>query len=64
MSEEQTTPTESATETPTEVSPPTTNESVAEPTRPSWLNEKFETGRTYKNHMMNLHLNLVKAKKM
>ena len=44
MSEEQTTPTESATETPTEVSPPTTNESVAEPTRPSWLNEKFETG--------------------
>ena len=44
MSEEQTTPTESATETPTEVSPPTTNESVAEPTRPTWLNEKFETG--------------------
>ena len=44
MSEEQVTPTESATETPTEVSPPTTNESVAEPTRPSWLNEKFETG--------------------
>ena len=44
MSEEQVTPTESATETPTEVSPPTTNESVAEPTRPTWLNEKFETG--------------------
>ena len=44
MSEEQTTPIESATETPTEVSPPTTNESVAEPTRPTWLNEKFETG--------------------
>ena len=45
MSEEQATPTESATETPTEASvPPTTTESVAEPTRPSWLNEKFETG--------------------
>jgi hypothetical protein len=45
MSEEQTTPTESATETPTETSvPPTSVESVAEPTRPSWLNEKFETG--------------------
>ena len=35
MSEEQTTPTESATEPPTETSvPPTTVESVAEPTRP------------------------------
>jgi len=45
MSEEQATPTESATETPTETSvPPTNVESVAEPTRPSWLNEKFETG--------------------
>ncbi|BCV06398.1 MAG: hypothetical protein CM15mV132_230 [uncultured marine virus] len=45
MSEEQATPTESATETPTEASvPPTTTESVAEPTRPTWLNEKFETG--------------------
>ena len=45
MSEEQATPTESATETPTETSvPPTTVESVAEPTRPTWLNEKFETG--------------------
>ena len=44
MSEEQTTPTESATETPTETSvPPTTVESVAEPTRPEGLPEKFNT---------------------
>ena len=44
MSEEQTTQTESATETPTEVnSPPITTESVAEPTRPEGLPEKFAT---------------------
>ena len=44
MSEEQVTPTESATETPTENSvPPTTTESVAEPTRPEGLPEKFNT---------------------
>ena len=44
MSEEQVTPTESATETPTETSvPPTSVESVAEPTRPEWLDEKFAT---------------------
>tara|TARA_R100001463_G_scaffold75376_1_gene129363 strand:+ start:83 stop:820 length:738 start_codon:yes stop_codon:yes gene_type:complete len=42
MSEEQATPTESATDTPTETSvPPTTTESVAEPTRPEGLPEKF-----------------------
>ena len=47
MSEEQATPveqTESATETPTETSvPPTSVESVAEPTRPEGLPEKFNT---------------------
>lgn len=44
MSEEQVTPTESATETPTETSvPPTSVESVAEPTRPEGLPEKFNT---------------------
>ena len=44
MSEEQATPIESATETPTETSvPPTSVESVAEPTRPEWLDEKFAT---------------------
>jgi len=44
MSEEQATPTESATETPTEASvPPTTTESVAEPARPEGLPEKFNT---------------------
>ena len=42
MSEEQVTPTESATETPTETSgPPTSVESVAEPTRPEGLPEKL-----------------------
>ena len=42
MSEEQVTPTESATDTPTETSvPPTTTEFVAEPTRPEGLPEKF-----------------------
>ena len=45
MSEEQVTPTESATDTPTETTtPPSVTESVAEPNRPVWLNEKFETG--------------------
>ena len=45
MSEEQVTPTESATDTPTETTaPPSVTESVAEPNRPDWLNEKFETG--------------------
>ena len=44
MSEEQVTPTESATETPTETSvPPTSVESVAEPTRPEGLPEKFNS---------------------
>ena len=44
MSEEQVTQTESATDTPTETSvPPTSVESVAEPTRPEWLDEKFAT---------------------
>ena len=51
MSEEQATPveqTESATDTPTEASvPPTTAESVAEPTRPDWLPEKFKTEEEY-----------------
>jgi len=51
MSEEQATPiesTESATDTPTEVSvPPTSTESVAEPTRPDWLPEKFKTEEEY-----------------
>ena len=42
MSEEQVTSTESATDTPIENSvPPTTTESVAEPTRPEGLPEKF-----------------------
>ena len=62
MSEEQTTPTESATETPTEVSPPTTNESVAEPTRPSWLNEKFETGEDLQKSYDELASKLGKSK--
>ena len=44
MSEEQTTPTESATDTPTETTaPPSVTESVAEPTRPEGLPEKFST---------------------
>ena len=62
MSEEQVTPTESATETPTEVSPPTTNESVAEPTRPSWLNEKFETGEDLQKSYDELASKLGKSK--
>ena len=62
MSEEQTTPTESATETPTEVSPPTTNESVAEPTRPTWLNEKFETGEDLQKSYDELASKLGKSK--
>ena len=62
MSEEQATPTESATETPTEVSPPTTNESVAEPTRPSWLNEKFETGEDLQKSYDELASKLGKSK--
>ena len=62
MSEEQTTPTESATETPTEVSPPTTNESVADPTRPSWLNEKFETGEDLQKSYDELASKLGKSK--
>ena len=44
MSEEQATPTESATDTPTETTaPPSVTESVAEPTRPEGLPEKFNT---------------------
>jgi hypothetical protein len=62
MSEEQVTPTESATETPTEVSPPTTNESVAEPTRPTWLNEKFETGEDLQKSYDELASKLGKSK--
>ena len=63
MSEEQTTPTESATETPTETSvPPTSVESVAEPTRPSWLNEKFETGEDLQKSYDELASKLGKSK--
>ena len=62
MSEEQATSTESATETPTEVSPPTTNESVAEPTRPTWLNEKFETGEDLQKSYDELASKLGKSK--
>ena len=62
MSEEQVTPTESATETPTEVSPPTTNESVAEPTRPDWLNEKFATGEDLQKSYDELASKLGKSK--
>ena len=44
MSEEQVTSTESATDTPTETTtPPSVTESVAEPTRPEGLPEKFNT---------------------
>ena len=63
MSEEQATPTESATETPTETSvPPTSVESVAEPTRPSWLNEKFETGEDLQKSYDELASKLGKSK--
>ena len=63
MSEEQTPPTESATETPTETSvPPTSVESVAEPTRPSWLNEKFETGEDLQKSYDELASKLGKSK--
>ena len=66
MSEEQATPTEqteSATETPTETSvPPTSVDSVAEPTRPSWLNEKFETGEDLQKSYDELASKLGKSK--
>ena len=63
MSEEQVTQTESATDTPTETSvPPTSVESVAEPTRPSWLNEKFETGEDLQKSYDELASKLGKSK--
>ena len=66
MSEEQTTSveqTESATETPTEASvPPTNADSVAEPNRPSWLNEKFETGEDLQKSYDELASKLGKSK--